>query len=218
MQEERRRADQRESAQARQTQATARGQALEQDIRARKEERERQSRVSTEQMELRELMAKVVLWQPSALETLSDGDLDTVPDQAKNTLQRMSIVEQDIGQSVPEATKEPIQDLDEILRFVAKEKACRAEKKCMADRAAKRAEEEFRTAVVSPMCEAEQSIVAASNAMARERANPSGYVDKVLLHDAGATIQAAHEQLAAMGPAYMKVRHHPWRGWSTECH
>ena len=130
---------------------------------------------------------------------------------------RMAAITTDIGGiAMPAASRDTA--WDEINGFVAKEKACRADKKCMGDRAARKAEEQFLAAVVQPMCRADQDREAALADMAHERANPSGYVDKVLLHDRGAAVQTAQEQLAAMSPAYVKVRHHPWRGWHTECH
>ena len=67
------------------------------------------------------------------------------------------------------------------------------------------------------MCEADQAREAALAGMARERANPSGYVNKVFLHDQGAIIQNSQDQIAALAPAYAKVRHHAWRGWRGEC-
>ena len=70
--------------------------------------------------------------------------------------------------------------LEAFRKDVAKEKACRADKKCMATRetkkAAKKAEEQFFAEVVNPMCLADQDREAALAAMAHERANPSGYV------------------------------------------
>jgi hypothetical protein len=177
-----------------------------------------------ERVELKGLMEKVSSWQPrgyedagDGLEAFSDADLDAVPTEARKALARIADIGLDLtGRTLPQDKRD--EGWDQINGFVAKEKACRADKKCMADRAARKAEEQFFATVVQPMCQADQERESALADMAHERANPSGYVNKVLLHDLGATVQAAQEQLAAMLPSYVKVRHHPWRGWRTECH
>jgi hypothetical protein len=87
----------------------------------------------------------------------------------------------------------------------------------MAARRVKRAEEQTFNDVIRPMCLADQDREEAAADMAHEKANPSGYVDVVQLHDLGARVQAAREQLQALTPAYVKARHHAWQGWRTEC-
>ena len=104
-----------------------------------------------------------------------------------------------------------------VAKMVTNERACRADKKCVDARAAKKAEAAFFAAVVSPMCAADKAREMAAADMAHERANPSGYVDKKKLYDDGAIIQQSKEQLAAMASEYSKVRRHAWRGWKTEC-
>jgi hypothetical protein len=78
------------------------------------------------------------------------------------------------------------------------------------------AEQTIRDAVVTAVCGNDQALEQARIAMERERSNPSGYVDKALLHQLGSDIQSYQEQLARLAPAYQAARHHPFQGWRTE--
>jgi hypothetical protein len=77
---------------------------------------------------------------------------------------------------------------------IAREEACRADAKCVAERQA--------APVVTALCEAIADRRAAADGqraalagIARERANPSGFVDKGLLHDLGAEAQGNAERV-----------------------
>jgi hypothetical protein len=181
-------------------------------------------RMEAERVEQRAIVAKIAIWQPrgyqdagEGLEGLSDAELDAVPADSRTAIARLSEIQTELAQAPIPQEKRDIA-WNEIQGFVAKEKACRADPKCMGVRTARKAEEAFFASVVQPMCSADQGREAAIADMARERANPSGFVDKKLLHDRGADLQGSLEQLAALMPAYVKVRHHPWPGWHAECH
>lgn len=146
----------------------------------------------------------------------TDADLGNAVDSARKDLARATELRASLGkEAIPQDKVEGI--LAGLGAVVAAEQKCRADVKCMSARAARKAEAEFFGSVVAPMCEADQNREQATAAMAHERANPSGYVNKVVLHDAGETIQTAQETLQQYASAYAKVRHHGWPGWRKEC-
>jgi hypothetical protein len=175
--------------------------------------------------EFETLFRKIATWQPrgyngagEGLEALPDSELETIPDELPGTLDRLMWLATRLhNKTLPFSSEEKGTAVREVQGFVAAEKACRVDKKCMGARAARKTEEEFFASVVSPMCGADQSREQALAAMAHERANPSGYIDVVLLHRLGADVQSAQEQIAGLTPAYTKVRKHPWKGWRSEC-
>lgn len=71
-----------------------------------------------------------------------------------------------------------------VAKQVSEEKACRASTECMANRLA------------APICETIERRKGLAQAIAQENANPSGYVNKTLLHDLGTGIQNADAELA----------------------
>jgi hypothetical protein len=176
-----------------------------------------QSQLAKERFELSNLGMSL---DRIAYETTPDADLDAIPDTSRPSVDRAVEILADLaGKRPSDAEKATAAEsiLAPIRANVAKEKTCRADKKCMEARAARKAAEQFFDSVVRPMCEADQAREAALAAMAHERANPSGYVNKTFLHDQGAIVQSSQDQLAAAGPAYVKGRHHPWKGWRPEC-
>jgi hypothetical protein len=176
-------------------------------------------RMVSERAEAKSLVDHFGQLTPAWFESASDADLDTVVGTTLKQLARLNAISIDLGKGpLPDFDNTAAKVVDDLQASVTKEKACRADKKCMDARAAKKAEEQFFTSVVQPMCQADQDREAAVADMAHERANPSGYVDKTKLYNDGAVVQQSQEQLAAAAPAYVKVRHHPWRGWRTECH
>lgn len=179
-------------------------------------------RMKAERAELTTIIAKANRWQPrgyqdagDGLEGFGDEELARVPQDVQEALDRVAVIRRDL--SGQEDTSDIPKAVAQISKFVAAEQACRADKKCMADRAAKRAEEAFRRDVVAPMCEADQGIEQAKRDIAQERANPAGVVDLETLHRLGRDLQYFQGNLAAGAPAYAKVRHHPWPGWRKEC-
>jgi hypothetical protein len=171
------------------------------------------SRLTREQTEQAALVQTV---EAMNFEAASDADLDTMPETARPTLVRLLDVTSDLeNKPLTDAEKAAKVDgaVSKLWTAVATEKACRTNAKCME----KRREKAFLHDVVEPMCQADQEREDAVKSIARENANPSGYVDKVLLHNLGATAQDAQDRVTAMTPAYVKVRKHPWRGWRSEC-
>jgi hypothetical protein len=149
-------------------------------------------------------------------DTTADADLDAMPENARPTFARLIEVAADLENKTITAEQKATAveaAVGTVREGVAKERACRADAKCMA----KRKEKAFFTQVVQPMCQADQEREGALQGIAREKANPSGYVDKVFLHSLGASAQQAQDTLTAMTPDYVKFRKHPWRGWRSEC-
>jgi hypothetical protein len=176
-----------------------------------------QRQLAQERIELANLRTAI---DAIAYDTQADADLDAIPVTSRPSVVRaVEILAELAGTRPSDSQKAAAVDsvIGEIWTKIAKEKACRADKKCMEARAARKAAEQFFASVVAPMCEADQAREAALAAMAHERANPSGYVNKAFLHEQGAVVQNSQEQLAAAAPAYVKGRHHPWKGWRPEC-
>jgi hypothetical protein len=150
------------------------------------------------------------------LETLSDAELGTVSETLRPLLTRLVEVGADLeAKRLTDSDRARIVEgsLAIVSADVTKEKACRVDAKCMA----KRREAQFVQNVVNPMCEADQEREEALSGIAHENANPSGYVNKLLLHRLGMNAQDAQEKLASLVPSYVKVRHHAWKGWRSEC-
>jgi hypothetical protein len=177
-----------------------------------------------EQQEFEGLRRKIATWQPrgnkdagDGLEGLDDASLEAVMPSVRPTIQRMDQILSDLGRPRPFSQDKVDEAVAEVGRFVAAEKACRASAKCMAARADRKAEEAFFAEVVSPMCEADKTRETAQADMARERANPSGVVDLNLLHLDGALMAQSEQAIKDATGAYVARRHHPWRGWRSEC-
>jgi hypothetical protein len=184
------------------------------------------ARMTAEREELRGLLARIQAWQPKGykdagegVEGLSDAELAAVtPDAIRAALARLYELNADLTGKTPEQDETVMaKAIAEIGGFVAAERACRGDAKCVAARAAKKAEADFFAAVVSPMCEADKIRELAAADIARERANPSGVVDLNYLHQAGEQMQTAQQQLKELSPAYVKFRRHAWPGWKAEC-
>lgn len=184
-----------------------------------------QDRMKGEHAERQMLLRKFGTWRPrdyegtkgGGIEGLSDSELEALPATEQATLARINEISIDLGGEDVIPADKVAGALAEAQGFVAKERACRADGKCMAARAAKRAAEEFFTSVVAPMCNADKSREAALASIAKERANPSGVVDLNVLHSLGEQVQDAQQQIKDLSPAYAKVRRHGWTGWRPEC-
>jgi hypothetical protein len=99
---------------------------------------------------------------------------------------------------------------------IAREEACKADPKCMGERQA--------APVAASLCEAiatrRDAAEGQRNALAgivRERANPSGFVDKGLLHDLGADAQGSADRIreadvkiGGLRGQYAKITHRPF--------
>jgi hypothetical protein len=149
----------------------------------------------------------------------SEDDLNSVDANVSTAMARLAVIAADLGQDrQPDSVTAPIAaSTAGIPQRVATERACRASTSCMADRAAKKAEVVFYETVVTPMCAADKSRDLARADIARERANPSGTVDRTVLHADGLAIQTAQKSFADLTPRYAKTRRHAWRGWKSEC-
>jgi hypothetical protein len=143
--------------------------------------------------------------------TLTVEELDALPTKNAADLTRFNALSVDLKRT-------PLVDVDkaraELQASVDKEKSCRADAKCMGARA----EVTFEESVVTPMCVADKERETAVADLAHERANPSGVVDLNRLHMDGEEIQTHQSEIAALVPQYVAFRHHPWRGWRSECH
>jgi|CZKU01.1.fsa_nt_gi hypothetical protein len=163
------------------------------------------------------LLAKLNAYAPLAwYETASDEALSGAADDARTAFDGLAVVSRALGKE-PMTDAEVSADLEQIRAAVTREQTCQADKKCMADRAARKAEEKFFAEVVSSLCVADKDREQAQADIARERANPSGVVSLSALHEAGERVQVAQDQIRALGPAYTAVRKHAFRGWRTEC-
>jgi len=91
-------------------------------------------------------------------------------------------------------------DLDEELQ-------CRASAQCMADRARAIADQ-----IACDICAAIEDRDDARRQMATERANPSGVVDLVALHDLGERIQFATNNIANLKSQYLATVHRAFSG------
>lgn len=166
--------------------------------------------MKSERAERQALLDKFNAWQPrgyegttgDGIEALADAELDALPATESAALARINEISVDLGGKDVMPADKVAEALAEMRGFIAKERACRADGKCMAARAARKAAEEFFTSVVSPMCEADKSREAAEAGIAKERANPSGVVDLNVLHSLGAEVQDAKEQIKSLAPAY----------------
>ena len=182
------------------------------------------TRMAVEKTELDALIAKISIWQPrgyqdagDGVEGLTDADLDSLIPDARAALRRIAEIQLDLGTRRPDAGDAAEKGIAEIERFQANERACRSDKKCMADRAARKAEEKFFAETVAPLCETDKEREQALADIAHERANPSGVVSLSALHEAGARVQDAQDRIRTLSPAYTAVRKHAFRGWRTEC-
>lgn len=173
--------------------------------------------------ELRSDAAEEAGWNAATFETTSDDDVaGAIP-------QRLAFIRRHMREVCTGVlTESDISDLESVVdkigatltKMVDREKKCRADVKCVAARAARAreaAEEDtFGTDVAKPLCEATWSLDAAREAIREEKANPSGVVDLVALHQSGQAAQYAQAQIAALTPKYVARRKHAFRGWMTE--
>lgn len=169
------------------------------------------ARVLQERAEASALGTRILSWQPDGLQSLSDAELALVAAQYRVAAARLNAIAADL---VPGSQLTPKQ-LDaacakEAAR-IAKEKACRASKPCMAER-------DFDARELPAMCAADQQLGEDRAGMAREKANPSGVVDLELLHRYGVAIQTDQAILAGFLPEFAMAKRHAWRGWHLECH
>jgi hypothetical protein len=149
----------------------------------------------------------------------SDADLNSLPASVSSSMARLAAIAVDLGEDhLPDSVTAPVAaSTAGIPQRVATERACRTNNSCMADRAAKKAEVLFYENVVAPMCVADKNRDLARADIARERANPSGVVDRNALHAASAAIHTAQKSFEDLTPQYAKTRRHAWRGWKSEC-
>jgi hypothetical protein len=172
------------------------------------------ARVLSEAAERRALADKLKAWA-DGVERLPDAELDALPSAAAAAIARYATLSTDLGQPTdPQAARVA---LDAMTSDAAKEKACRADAKCLNDRAVKRADADFTETVLSPLCGYDEHRAAAAAALARERANPSGFVNKSLMHGYGSDMQFNTEQMKPLLAAFVRAKHRVWRGYVAEC-
>jgi hypothetical protein len=187
-------------------------------VAARDEQAARAKRLVTDRAELSAISARLKsLTEPQWWEDRPDAELGGLTESTVADAARSNELAIELGNDRPFSEADLASLRTTVAAKVAKERACRADKKCMAGRVARKAEAEFFEAVVSPMCMADQQREAAQEDMARERRNPSGYVNTIQLHEDGEQVLNAEDELKRLSAAYAKFRHHGWRGWRSEC-
>jgi len=169
--------------------------------------------------EMMEVLQQVTVWgDAAAVQAFSDAELSQVDPEGAFAHARALSAELDPGAVPPPNSAALVATaVTEIHGIVAKEHACRIDKKCMKVRADKAAEDLFFAGVVSPMCVLEARIANARKAIAKEKANPGGVVDLGTLHDLGTDIQEEQREFAELQPQYVARRHHGWPGRVAEC-
>jgi hypothetical protein len=172
-------------------------------------------RVVAQMTERRELAARLKAWADNGVEPMTDAQLDAYPADAAATIQRLEAVSEALGMPVDREMGQKA--IAAVGRDVAAEKACRLDPKCVADRAARRAEEAFRRDVLGPLCDIDQQREDLARQLAFERANPSGFVDRALMYRLGRSLQAGEESFAALLPTFTAAKRRAWRGWRAEC-
>lgn len=125
---------------------------------------------------------------------LSDADLDGAVALVQSQVDRVAAILTDLGQPPdPQNVSQPTV----TAALVAKEKSCRATPQCMIARQAKALREEI--------CALVAEIQNMRERIRIERANPSGVVDLVELHDDGEIIQNDQAALASKKAEYLKL-------------
>ncbi len=151
--------------------------------------------------------------QSSWYENASDAELGTATDDAHTLLSRLSALSLEMGEGVI-ANERSV--LDGIRETVASEQSCRADEKCMASRAAKRSEAAFLAAVVFPLCDLDNTVEMARAELGSEQSSKAA--DQDVLRADVSDIRSAEKRIAALSAEYVKVRHHAFKGWRSECH
>lgn len=101
----------------------------------------------------------------------------------------------------------------QLAKDVADDEACRSTPACMKQRredTAKAERQRQLVEVVPDLCQAVADRRVMIAEMARERANPSGIVDRQLLHDDGARLQSDNEQVTDLTAHYIAITHKPF--------
>ena len=109
-----------------------------------------------------------------------------------------------------------IDELSPEDKAAAKAYAARAEAWAKREESVLAAETEGRTDVVVPLCNAYLNLEDARKGLAHERANPSGVVNLVTLHDLGKMLQCAQEDIKYLTPRYVAFRRHAYTSWKDE--
>lgn len=172
-------------------------------------------RTKSERKELEAIAADADRYTAAWAESASDDELAAATPKVMAEIARARSIWRSWGHEPAPMAVDPTASLDTL---VANERVCRASTKCLGDRAKAKAEADFFVAVVNPMCVADQDKEFATADIQHERSNPSGYVDARRVYTDGGAIQHANATLAQYAPEYQARRHHPWRGWRSECH
>lgn len=144
------------------------------------------------------------------IRSLGDVELAGVPAGIRAKAERVIAIAIDLGDKVPPDSDTKIAQLVAAVQAeVTSEQTCRADKKCMAERA-------FLADVAGPLCEADAAAKETRDAIATERANPAGVVDLRRLHDLGAQLQEQQAELAILKPKFAVFRHRAFVA-KTDC-
>lgn len=147
---------------------------------------------------------------PDWIQGADAAAVDSAAETVRAIATRTFAIRADRGAADPNAAATIAQMVGAFQRAAAAEKACRADAKCMTNRA-------FTNDVVKPLCEADSDREQMLAEIAAERSNPGGVVDKELLHNDGNAVLRDQQTIKELQPRYTAVRHHAFRGWRSEC-
>jgi hypothetical protein len=157
---------------------------------------------------------------PEWLETASVADLDGGADRVRAVGAKLKA----FADADPNADANGVTALGELARKhfdelanaiaegVALEEECRADNKCMAERA----EKAFVKAAVLPLCRAMWGAENAQLMIAQERSNPARVVRLTELHNQEDALRYYRRQVAALQVSYRKTRGHNLGNWQSE--
>jgi hypothetical protein len=161
-------------------------------IQANIDEFQHKQALGAEKDEMMEILAREIreAKDPNFLVNLSDGELAGYMAKLHVEADRLAAIRVDLKM----APATPDGFFIEWERLVTKEKACRADTKCMADRQA--------AELAKPLCVNVAQIRFLQDRIKTEKANPSGVVDLADLHSTGEDIQIIQARLANNKAAY----------------
>lgn len=157
---------------------------------------ERQDKLRAEVVEASAISSKMLYEAkqgPDLLAKLSAADLAGYVATVQAQEARLAVLDKDLGRPVPDWTAANAS----LVAMVAKENACRADKKCMIDRQA--------APIANGICLNLGNIRVLTARIAAEKANPSGVVDLADLHSSGEDIQIAQANVTSLKAQYAKL-------------
>lgn len=183
--------------------------ACEKEARER-EERAEQERKREQQQEVDDLVAKLTQYgTPAPYEDLDEGALGAAPERVESMRNRLHELR-------PDYALDALPDAGVALSLLGAERKCRANRRCMAARAYRKAEEKFFSETLGPLCRYSRELQIARRDVGRERLNRTGATDPDKLQKDLQRIKDDRERIEKLMPAYVARRHHGFNGWQTE--